>query len=91
MICTSCIHTNRYFYFTEEMNHFVLWITSGTKQYGNASVSSFLTVDIFFKQCQVYCKSDNLRLEKIYTSHAVSLKLRKISRAYGNKIKTLEW
>lgn len=76
------------------MNHFVLWITSGTKQYGNASVSSFLTVDIFFKtmsSTQVHCKSDNLRLEKIYTSHAVSLKPRKISRAYGHKIKTLEW
>lgn len=54
MICTSCIHTNRYFNFTEDINHFVLWITSGTKQYVNASVSSFLTVDIFFKQCQAH-------------------------------------
>lgn len=55
MICTSCIHTKRYFYFTEEMNHFVLWITSGTEQHGNASVSSFLTVDLFFfLKCQAY-------------------------------------
>lgn len=48
---------------------------------------------IFLKMwsTQVYCKSDNLRLEKIYTSNAVSLKPCKISRAYGNKIKTLEW
>lgn len=75
------------------MNHFVLWITSGTKQYGNASVSSFLTVDIFLNNVKhtSICKSDNLRLKKIYTSHVVSLKPRKVSRAYGNKIKTLEW
>lgn len=38
------LHTKIYFFFTE-MNHSVMRITSGTIQNGNASVSSFLTVD----------------------------------------------